>query len=629
MVDPTPATAPSVASDADAPSSPGAKWTQVGSHKHHHRNHNNHGNAASTNSAPSPGPRWGGNRGGVRGTRGGSGSGRGRGGAANRGDGKSHSAHFARPATATPAGANAAAAKPRGREPVQKRTPPVSRKASIVSASSAAADDSGDSSDSDASGRSPSPPPPAVPLTFWTPLVFLCPMPDCPPTTEPTTNPTVALDHLRDAHSLEVKNAHHVLPYLDKYIEHYAKLVAEKGVDAVAHKIDSKESDAPAASYILGHDSDLADKSFREKLQREKLNQMLKIQEKERLEDPSHPRKCLFCKVQCPNRTLLFKHMFSEHGFNIGLPDNLVEVSDFLETLQKKLAGLQCLYCEKIFKTSAVLRKHMRKKKHFKINPRNRGYDRFYIINYLEPGKNWEAFENEKYESDEDRKEEEWEDWNEDDDSLASSTMCLFDELVFPTALAAHEHMCSAHAFDLRKIRDERNLDFYGSIRLINFIRKQTSYCSCYSCRKAFDTIEEMTAHMEAEKHFHGVPAEDADMWSDPQYLFPCYENDPLLMFDMTPEDQDDDEQAPADAAEAESELRRIAVAQREKAADHERLAAICAAAAADAAATAGGETSDGEVSPCESDVIVVGVKEVRLEDNEAEKDAEGKEDTE
>ena len=44
----------------------------------------------------------------------------------------------------------------------------------------------------------------------------------------------------------------------------------------------------------------------------------------------------------------------------------------------------------------------MRKKKHFKINPRNHGYDRFYIINYLEPGKNWESYENEKYESDDD-----------------------------------------------------------------------------------------------------------------------------------------------------------------------------------------------------------------------------------
>lgn len=67
---------------------------------------------------------------------------------------------------------------------------------------------------------------------------------------------------------------------------------------------------------------------------------------------------------------------------------------------------LQCLYCEKIFTSAQVLRKHMRKKKHFKISARNRQYDRFYVINYLEPGKNWEHFEKDNYESDEEKRDE-------------------------------------------------------------------------------------------------------------------------------------------------------------------------------------------------------------------------------
>ena len=37
-------------------------------------------------------------------------------------------------------------------------------------------------------------------------------------------------------------------------------------------------------------------------------------------------------------RTSLFKHMFSEHNFNIGLPDNLVYVTEFLDTLEAKLS---------------------------------------------------------------------------------------------------------------------------------------------------------------------------------------------------------------------------------------------------------------------------------------------------
>ena len=36
-------------------------------------------------------------------------------------------------------------------------------------------------------------------------------------------------------------------------------------------------------------------------------------------------------------RTVLFKHMFSEHNFNIGLPDNLVNVNEFLDLLESKL----------------------------------------------------------------------------------------------------------------------------------------------------------------------------------------------------------------------------------------------------------------------------------------------------
>ena len=45
--------------------------------------------------------------------------------------------------------------------------------------------------------------------------------------------------------------------------------------------------------------------------------------------------------------------------------------------------SLQCLYCEKTFKDRHILKEHMRKKNHKRINPRNTAYDKFYIINYL------------------------------------------------------------------------------------------------------------------------------------------------------------------------------------------------------------------------------------------------------
>lgn len=45
---------------------------------------------------------------------------------------------------------------------------------------------------------------------------------------------------------------------------------------------------------------------------------------------------------------------------------------------------LQCIFCEKTFKNYHVLREHMRKKKHLKLNPRNSTYDKFFLVNYLE-----------------------------------------------------------------------------------------------------------------------------------------------------------------------------------------------------------------------------------------------------
>ena len=44
---------------------------------------------------------------------------------------------------------------------------------------------------------------------------------------------------------------------------------------------------------------------------------------------------------------------------------------------------LICFYCEKKFKDRYVLKEHMRKKQHKQINPKDKNYDRFYVINYL------------------------------------------------------------------------------------------------------------------------------------------------------------------------------------------------------------------------------------------------------
>ncbi|KAG0329790.1 hypothetical protein BG004_002267, partial [Podila humilis] len=260
--------------------------------------------------------------------------------------------------------------------------------------------------------------------------------------------------------------------------------------------------------------------------------------------------------------TILFKHMFAEHNFNIGLPDNLVNVNEFLDMLETKLTGLQCLYCEKTFTSPAVLRKHMRKKKHFKISARNRLYDQFYVINYLEPGKNWENFEHDRYDSDDDRRDDSWADW---DDALEEEkTECLFENVYFGSAQSAREHMIQEHGFDLEGTRVKLGLDVYQTISLINYIRRQTMLGLCFSCLKKPEEIlandeklndddddddaDEDKAARALSKHLKDtgcgskIPGMEADFWKDAQFLLPMLENDPLLM--NFGEDVSDDDEA-------------------------------------------------------------------------------------
>ncbi|KAG0003276.1 hypothetical protein BGZ79_001252 [Entomortierella chlamydospora] len=337
--------------------------------------------------------------------------------------------------------------------------------------------------------------------------------------TEPLTDSTSLVAHLKEAHKIAFKNIHHMFILLERYLNHWAEEIEAKGIENVAVK-ENVDDDY----YTIDPTVSAADRTLRDEIQREKLNEILKVQEKERNEDAKLKRK-----------TILFKHMFAEHNFNIGLPDNLVNVNEFLDMLEAKLTSLQCLYCEKTFTSPAVLRKHMRKKKHFKISARNRLYDQFYVINYLEPGKNWENFEHDRYDSDDDRRDDSWADW---DDALEEEkTKCLFEDAYFNSAQSARDHMQESHGFDLEGERHRLGLDFYQTITLINYIRRQTM----------LDDEEEedwLVRHLKESGCGARVPSMDADFWKDAQFLLPMLENDPLLMIFGEEESGDEPEGA-------------------------------------------------------------------------------------
>ncbi|KAF0500578.1 C2H2-type zinc finger transcription factor [Gigaspora margarita] len=353
-------------------------------------------------------------------------------------------------------------------------------------------------------------------------LSIKCPFVNCQPKVT-IIDSTTLVDHLKDAHKLRISNLHHVYLILEEYLEFWAKEITK---DGVLEQL-SVEVDGEITIYVIDPEKLSKDRNIRDSLQRDKLNKILQIQANERDYDSKLERKCLFCKNICENRAVLFRHMFSEHNFNIGLPDNLANVDEFLQILEKKLTSLQCLYCEKIFTSSAVLRKHMRKKKHFKINAKNRIYDRFYVINYLEPGKNWETFEKERYDSDEEHhRDDSWDDWVEEE---SQPTNCLFCDTISPSSKDVKNHMKCTHGFDLLIIKRNLGLDFYQTIILINYIRSKTLNNTCMACDSTFDDNQHLIEHMNEENCFVEVPSLDNPLWKDLKHLYPTQPNDPLL----------------------------------------------------------------------------------------------------
>ncbi|KAI5105428.1 zinc finger protein 277 [Silurus meridionalis] len=254
-----------------------------------------------------------------------------------------------------------------------------------------------------------------------------------------------------------------------------------------------------------------------------RLEEVLEQQQKER-DDTSFQRTCMFCSEECTgNRSVLLNHMAREHSFSIGLPDNIVYCTQFLDTLEKKLDNMQCLYCEKIFRDKTTLKDHMRKKQHRRINGSNHEYDRFYVINYLELGKTWEEVQSEDDRELLEDEDDDWSDWQ----AHPVCAVCLFCEQQEETMDQIYSHMQEAHQFDLHKLKTDLNLKFYQQVKLVNYIRRELHQCRCYGCQRKFGTKEEVVRHLKEAGHVTQLP--DSTHWDQPQYYFPTYENDALL----------------------------------------------------------------------------------------------------
>jgi len=296
------------------------------------------------------------------------------------------------------------------------------------------------------------------------------------------------------------------------------------------------EEESEEREFLFLSDVLAEDKELRKQLQMDRLEFVLEVQEEERRSD-QFSRGCLFCRQEYTSAADLLSHMAFDHNFNIGQADNLVFIPEFLDKIEAQLEELVCLYCEKLFKSREVLKEHMRKKMHKKLNPKNKEWDKYYLVNYLESGKTWQDFsreESEAYRAEEeppsawddtereDNEDSEWNDWRDD----LGGAVCLFCPVNYPDISELVEHMNLIHGFDFLKLKQDLNLNFYQQVKMINFIRRSVHLNTCIGCGERFADQESLLSHMTWSSHH--TPGSSAD-WDQPQYYFPTYENDNLL----------------------------------------------------------------------------------------------------
>ncbi|XP_027200176.2 LOW QUALITY PROTEIN: zinc finger protein 277 [Dermatophagoides pteronyssinus] len=279
-------------------------------------------------------------------------------------------------------------------------------------------------------------------------------------------------------------------------------------------------------NYFLIDKQQMSEIVIKKIVEKHFLEKILNESQKQR-SDPNFSRMCLFCrKIFSENRSQLFDHLYNDHNFFIGHPDNIIDANEFLDILEEKLKKLLCLYCEREFKNWNVLKEHMRKKGHKTLNHNNREYDRFYLINYLCNDKHWKQIkkENDFYI---DNTNDDWDDWIVDDDN-DNQLDCLCFFCPFKQKFDnIRQHLRMEHDFDFDKILAID--DFYDRIMIINFIRKNILTNQCYICQDTFENRDNLFEHLQNTRHMTRLPSKN--VYHSPEYYFPALDDDCFLMF--------------------------------------------------------------------------------------------------
>ncbi|TKR88080.1 hypothetical protein L596_012376 [Steinernema carpocapsae] len=326
-----------------------------------------------------------------------------------------------------------------------------------------------------------------------------------------------------------------------RYIEHWRKRFSKERVDQLFPKVTPDENDPyfeKTDYYYHMSEKREEDYQLRQRLAMRRLEEALACQQRER-EDTTFQMQCIFCRYTARgNRSKIIHHIYMIHHLNLGSPDNLVFVHEYIDHLKEKLVRNECIYCEKTFADRSTLMDHMRKRNHREVNPKNNYYDKFYIINYLELGKRWldvlaEDFEDTMptfEDSDEEEEENSWHEWQEDNiDEGQTRVLCLFCDESYDEATELLEHLKEGHKFDLLKINEEQKLDTYGRMKFLNYIRTKMYNGKCFLCEKEdLGGLAGLRKHLVEDNHLAEGSA-DRTKWDTEENLVPTFGNDHFL----------------------------------------------------------------------------------------------------
>ncbi|KAF7824750.1 putative protein arginine N-methyltransferase 3 [Senna tora] len=149
-------------------------------------------------------------------------------------------------------------------------------------------------------------------------------------------------------------------------------------------------------------------------------------------------------------------------------------------------------------------------------------------------------------EFEEEEEEENWDDWNGDDEegqegSSELDFLCLFCDSKYSSCNPLFDHCAAVHHFDFHAIRKALSLDFYGTFKLINYIRSQVAENRCWNCGFTCESNQNLQSHLHDIVNFKDIKLQ----WGDDRYLKPFIQDDSVLYNFADYEESEDEQTTP------------------------------------------------------------------------------------